>query len=115
METKDLQQICAELTARIDEKYEIDRDPQLAFAQLIEEIGELAVDINRPALRNQALDEESLKQDFREEMALYFKRRWHRQDVHLTPLPFLTTHYRREQLFADQPISTKQEPYHWRQ
>ncbi|MDD3190685.1 MAG: MazG nucleotide pyrophosphohydrolase domain-containing protein [Candidatus Pacebacteria bacterium] len=64
METKDLQQICTELTARIDEKYEIDRDPQLAFAQLIEEIGELAVDINRPALRNQALDEESLKQDF---------------------------------------------------
>jgi len=64
METKELQQICAELTARIDEKYEIERDPQLAFAQLIEEIGELAVDINRPALRNQDLDQDSLKQDF---------------------------------------------------
>ncbi|MFA7169551.1 MAG: nucleotide pyrophosphohydrolase [Candidatus Paceibacterota bacterium] len=64
METKELQQICTELTARIDEKCEVERNPQLAFTQLIEKIGELAVDVNLTALRNQDLDKESLKQDF---------------------------------------------------
>lgn len=64
METKELQKQCVDLTKLIDQKYKITRDPQLAFTQLIEEIGELAVDVNMPKLRNQELNTESLKQDF---------------------------------------------------
>lgn len=64
METKELQRLCTELTAQIDKKYDINRDPQLAFLQLIEEVGELAVDINLPRLRNKETDMSSLKGDF---------------------------------------------------
>ena len=64
METKELQRQCVELTAQIDKKLNITRDPYLAFTQLIEEVGELAVDINLPKLRNKETDMVSLKSNF---------------------------------------------------
>lgn len=64
METKELQKLCSDITKLIDQQYNIQRDPQLAFTQLIEEIGELAVDVNLPKLRNKELDIKSLEADF---------------------------------------------------
>jgi len=64
METKEFQKKCAEVVSKIDKKYGIDRDPQLAFTQLIEEIGELAKDVNLKRLRKQEPDKENLSGEF---------------------------------------------------
>ncbi len=64
METKEFQKKCAEVVNRIDKKYGIDRDPQLAFTQLMEEIGELAKDVNLKRLRKQEPDKENLSGEF---------------------------------------------------
>ena len=36
METKDLQDLCVEVCDKLDIKYNVDRDPQLSFTQLME-------------------------------------------------------------------------------
>jgi NTP pyrophosphatase (non-canonical NTP hydrolase) len=64
METKEFQKKCAEIVGKIDKKYGIDRDPQLSFTQLMEEIGELAKDINSEKLRKKELDRENLSGEF---------------------------------------------------
>lgn len=64
MEIKEFQKKCADAVDKIDKKYGIDRDPQLAFTQLIEEIGELAKDINLKRLRKQGSDKENLSGEF---------------------------------------------------
>jgi NTP pyrophosphatase (non-canonical NTP hydrolase) len=64
METKEFQKNCAETVGKIDKKYGIDRDPHLSFAQLMEEIGELAKDINSERLRKKELDRENLSGEF---------------------------------------------------
>ncbi|MFH1401506.1 MAG: MazG nucleotide pyrophosphohydrolase domain-containing protein [Parcubacteria group bacterium] len=64
METKEFQKKCAEVVNKIDKKYGIDRDPQLAFTQLVEEIGELAKDVNLKRLRKQEPDKENLSGEF---------------------------------------------------
>jgi len=64
METKEFQKKCADVVDKIDKKYGIDRDPQLTFTQLIEEIGELAKDVNLKRLRKQEPDKENLSGEF---------------------------------------------------
>ena len=64
METKKFQKICAEIVRKIDNKYEIKRDSNFSFTQLIEEIGELARDINLPKLRNKKIDRKNLEGEF---------------------------------------------------
>jgi len=51
MNTSDFQIHCASIVKNIDEKHNVQRTPQLSFTQLIEEVGELAKDINSPDLR----------------------------------------------------------------
>lgn len=64
METKDFQKMCAEVVGKIDKKFEINRDAQLCFTQFIEEIGELAKDINSKRLRGKDCDAENLAGEF---------------------------------------------------
>jgi len=64
MEIKEFQKMCADVVDKIDKKYGIERDPQLAFTQLMEEIGELARDINLKRLRRKEPDKENLSGEF---------------------------------------------------
>jgi NTP pyrophosphatase (non-canonical NTP hydrolase) len=64
METKEFQKKCVEIVKEIDKKFNIERDPHLCFAQLIEEIGEVAKDINTPKLRNKEIDRNNLEGEF---------------------------------------------------
>ena len=56
--------MCAEVVSKIDAKYNIARDPHFSFAQFIEEVGELAKEINKPKLRNKEIDRENLNGEF---------------------------------------------------
>jgi len=65
MQTIDeFQKMCAEVVENIDAKYNITRDPQLSFTQFIEEVGELAKEINKPKLRSQEIDQSNLSDEF---------------------------------------------------
>lgn len=64
MEVKKFQEICAQIVSKIDEKYGIKRDPHFSFTQLMEEIGELAKDINLPRLRGRKRDKKNLEGEF---------------------------------------------------
>lgn len=60
----ELQEQCAKFVSDIDAKYNIKRDPQFSFTQLMEEIGELAKEINKPRLRNKEIDQTNLEGEF---------------------------------------------------
>ena len=64
METKKFQKICVEIVRKIDNKYEIKRESHFSFTQLVEEVGELAKDINLPKLRNKKIDRKNLEGEF---------------------------------------------------
>jgi len=64
MEIKEFQKKCADIVDKIDKKYGIERDPQLAVTQLMEEIGELAKDINLKRLRDKEPSKENLSGEF---------------------------------------------------
>lgn len=64
METKEFQEKCAKIVSDIDNEYNIKRNSQFSFTQLMEEIGELAREINSPKLRNKEIDKENLKGEF---------------------------------------------------
>ena len=64
MQTKDFQKKCIEIVNKIDDKYEIKRNPHLSFTQMMEEIGELAKDINYPKLRNKKINKDNLEGEF---------------------------------------------------
>ncbi|MDD3486798.1 MAG: MazG nucleotide pyrophosphohydrolase domain-containing protein [Candidatus Moranbacteria bacterium] len=61
---KKFQKYCAEVVKKIDRKYKIKRDPQLSIAQLLEELGELAKEINRKKLRGKKAGRIELKNEF---------------------------------------------------
>jgi NTP pyrophosphatase (non-canonical NTP hydrolase) len=64
METKEFQKKCAEIVKSIDVKYKLTRDEHLSFVQFMEEVGELAKEINKPKLRKEEIDRENLKGEF---------------------------------------------------
>ena len=64
MEIKKFQEKCAGIVNDIDNKYAVKRNSQFSFTQLMEEIGELAREINSPKLRNKEIDKENLKGEF---------------------------------------------------
>ena len=61
---REFQKKCSDFVKTLDNKYGIERDPQLSFTQLMEEIGELARDINYPRLRNKEIDRKNLEGEF---------------------------------------------------
>lgn len=64
METKDVQKMAVGLVDELDVKFKVERDAQLNFTQLIEEVGELAKDINLPKLRHKEPDRTNLEGEF---------------------------------------------------
>jgi len=44
----EFQEMCAKVVGDIDAKYDITRDPHFSFTQFMEEVGELAKEINKP-------------------------------------------------------------------
>jgi len=68
MQTKELQTKSVELVDALDKKYNVDRDVHLSLAQLMEELGELARDINLPKLRHKDVDIKNLKGEFADVM-----------------------------------------------
>lgn len=69
---KEFQEFCSETVNDIDKKYNIIRDPHFCFTQFIEEIGELAKEINKPKLRNQEIDHENLNGEFADVILQFF-------------------------------------------
>jgi len=61
---KEFQEKCAKFVGDIDAKYNIVRDSHFSFTQFIEEVGELAKEINKPKLRNKEIDRENLNGEF---------------------------------------------------
>lgn len=72
MTTNEFQELCAKTVNDIDAKYNIVRDPQLCFVQLVEEVGELAKEINKPKIRGEKIDQENLKGEFADVTLLLF-------------------------------------------
>ena len=64
MESTEFQKYCADVVSQIDNKFNIDRDAQLALCQLVEEIGELAKEVNRKKLRNKEAEFADLENEF---------------------------------------------------
>lgn len=66
------QEKCAEIVRAIDTKHSVIRDPHLSFTQLMEEVGELAKEINRQRLRNEKIDREHLREEFADVTLQFF-------------------------------------------
>jgi len=64
MDIKEFQKMCSGIVSKLDEKYKVDRDGQLAFVQLVEELGELAKEVNRKKLRKAEPDNKNLSGEF---------------------------------------------------
>jgi NTP pyrophosphatase (non-canonical NTP hydrolase) len=64
MEFRDLQRKAVDVVDVLDRKFSVDRDLQLNFTQLMEEIGELAKDVNLKRLRKREPDKENLEGEF---------------------------------------------------
>jgi NTP pyrophosphatase (non-canonical NTP hydrolase) len=73
METKEFQKMCANIVSQIDKKHNIKRDVKFCFCQLIEEIGELAKEINSQKLRDKSLDKLNLSREFADVIMLLVK------------------------------------------
>ena len=64
MEVKKLQKLCAQIVSKIDKKYGIKRSLHFSFTQLMEEIGELAKDVNLPKLKGKKRNIKNLEEEF---------------------------------------------------
>jgi NTP pyrophosphatase (non-canonical NTP hydrolase) len=65
MEIEELQKKIMDLIYKMDEKYKCTHDSESTFNHIIEEIGELANQINKPKIRN----EQIIKQELSNEIA----------------------------------------------
>ncbi len=65
METEELQRKIIDLMYKMDEKYKCTHNTESTFNHIIEEIGELAKEINKPKIRN----EQIIKQELSNEIA----------------------------------------------
>jgi len=64
MDVKEFQNKCSEIVKKIDNKYNVNRNVHLSYTQLLEEIGELAEQINLPKLRGENQDINEMKGEF---------------------------------------------------
>jgi NTP pyrophosphatase (non-canonical NTP hydrolase) len=64
MNVKEFQKNSAEVVFKLDKKFSVNRTAQMALSQLLEELGELAKEVNKPALRNQQSNKEALEDEF---------------------------------------------------
>ena len=71
METKEFQKKCAEVVEKIDQTYKVERDSQLGLCQLMEEVGELAKELDKRKLRHKEPDMENLAGEFADIFLLF--------------------------------------------
>src|SRR5690606_939301 len=64
MDCTQLQQQAAALVSKIDAQYATQRTVQLTLAQLVEELGELAREVNSQTLRRKSPNAENLRGEF---------------------------------------------------
>ena len=65
MNVKDFQKISVRIVDDVDKKVGLsDRDPQLNLSQLVEELGELAKEVNREKLRKNIPEKKDLEDEF---------------------------------------------------
>jgi len=70
MEIKDFQNQINEIVEKIDEKTGVKHNLNNTFFHLIEEIGELADELNKPNIRNKEIDKQNLKEEFADVLVL---------------------------------------------
>ena len=66
----ELQKKCATIVTQIDDKYDTKRDVHFCFTQLIEELGELARELNMPRLRKKKIKKENVEDEFADVLIL---------------------------------------------
>jgi len=64
MEVLVFQKLCSSIVKKIDKKYSIDRNELLNMSQLIEELGELAKEVNKEKLRGKKAEKSDLEDEF---------------------------------------------------
>ena len=64
MEVLEFQKLCSSIVKDIDKKHSIERDEQFNMSQLIEELGELAKEVNRFKLRGVEAKKSDLEDEF---------------------------------------------------
>lgn len=82
MDIKEFQVLSAEIISQIDEKYNIKRNEQLTLSQFVEELGELAKEVNKRNLRNQEPTKKDLEDEFAD-VFLQFAKLAHHFDIDL--------------------------------
>jgi len=73
MELRELQKIMEETIDMIDAKLKCKHDTNNTFLHLIEEIGELSNELNKPNIRNEEIDKENLKEEIADVLLLTTK------------------------------------------
>jgi NTP pyrophosphatase (non-canonical NTP hydrolase) len=73
MEVKEYQKLIAEIVNKIDKKHNVERTSQLNISQLVEELGELAKEVNRENLRNEKPEKKDLEDEFADVLILLIK------------------------------------------
>ncbi len=73
MQTKELQKEAVEIVDATDRKSSVNRDAQLNFTQLAEEVGGLAKDINKPMPMHTEPDRSNLEGEFADVFMLLSK------------------------------------------
>jgi len=64
MEVLEFQKLCSSVVKKIDKKYSLSRDEQFNISQLVEELGELAKEVNREKLRGKKAEKKDLEDEF---------------------------------------------------
>ncbi len=64
MTIKQYQKLSTRIINQLDKKYKLNRNEQLTLSQLLEELGELATEINLKNLRHKKAKKKDLEQEF---------------------------------------------------
>jgi NTP pyrophosphatase (non-canonical NTP hydrolase) len=73
MELKEFQEKANEIIEKIDEKVKCEHNANNTFLHLMEEIGELANELNKPSIRNEEIDKNNLSEEFADVFLLLTK------------------------------------------
>ena len=64
MEVLEFQKLCSTTVNKIDEKQSLKRDEQFLMSHIVEELGELAKEVNREKLRNEKAKKSDIESEF---------------------------------------------------
>jgi NTP pyrophosphatase (non-canonical NTP hydrolase) len=70
MEVKELQNRINEIIEQIDKKTKVEHNSNSTFIHVVEELGEIAKEINKPNIRNEKLDTDKLEEEIADVLLL---------------------------------------------